>query len=69
MVSVGIAIEIAGADTERAEAPGVGVAVSLVGETDVESLPVLQAVRKNQKYQSKGAKYTEMSYSCLRITH
>ena len=49
MVSVGIAVEIAGVDTERSDSSGVGVAVSLVGETDVESLPVLQAARKNQK--------------------
>ena len=35
-----------GADTERAEASGVGVAASPVVETVGESLPVLQAVRQ-----------------------
>ena len=48
-----VAVGVAGAVTERAEAPGVEVAVSLVGETDSESLPVPQAVRKTRSIRAR----------------
>ena len=52
--SVGVvAVGVAGAVTERAEAPGVEVAVSLVGETDSESLPVLQAARETRSIRAR----------------